>query len=94
MLISFSPIRWDQELSLSVDGDVLTINGEPFDFSLLEDDDLLPAEAIGSDFIVDPVTRTDGDIVLTVLLPIPSEATESQRFPWQVEVTEGEVTLP
>lgn len=94
MNISFSPIRWDQELSLSVSGDVLTINGSPFDFSLLGEGDLLPPDAVGSDFINQPVTRAAGEITLTILLPIPAEASEAQRFPWAVSVTEGEVTLP
>jgi hypothetical protein len=94
MVINFSPLRWDQELSLSVSGDVLTINGEPFDFSLLDEGDLLPAEAVESEFINSPVTRTDGEIVVTVLLPIPSDASDAQRFPEPVTVESGEVPLP
>jgi hypothetical protein len=94
MLIHFSPIRWDEPLSASVSGDVLTINGEPFDFGDLDEGDLLPPEAISSQFIANPVTRTDGEIVMTLLLPIPALASEAQAFPESATVGSGEVPLP
>jgi hypothetical protein len=94
MIINFSPILWDAPLSMSVAGDTLTINGEPFDFSLLDEGDLLPADAVESDFINSPVTRSGGEIVVTVLLPIPSDASEAQRFPEPVTFESGQVPLP
>lgn len=95
MIINFSPIRSDAPLVLHVSGDVLTLNGEPFDFSPLAAGEDLPVRAIGNSwFTGPPVTRTAGQIVLTLLLPIPAQPTEVQKDPHSVEVTDGPVELP
>lgn len=80
---------------VSVQGDVITINGEAFDFSQLTKGSTLPADAIDSEYFVGDVKRENGDIELTLLLPIGVNATEAQRFPEPITVTsDGTVTLP
>lgn len=95
MIIQLSPIRSDRSLLLEKTGDILTINGEPFDFSVIPDEGLLSNDAITSDFIISDVERKNGEIELTLLCPHSSDATEAQRFPEPITVTEdGEVQLP
>ena len=81
MKIKLSPIRDDRELTLEKLGDALIINGESFDFSAVEEGDVLPQSAIESDFIGSDVTRSGGEIELLIIFPIGASATESQRFP-------------
>ncbi|MGR3574005.1 MAG: hypothetical protein ACU0CF_04620 [Sagittula sp.] len=82
MNITFTPQRRDDALTLEVDGDTLTINGEAFDFSGVPNGATLPREAIACVLISGPVER-DGSGVLTVpvLLPIGPGAPEAARFP-------------
>ena len=60
MLISFAPQRRDDTLTLVKVGDVLTINGEDFNFSGLTDGASLPSDAVDCDWIVGDVARIDG----------------------------------
>jgi len=69
MRISFTPQRRDDTLTVTREGEVLTINGEVYDFSALPNGGLLPVEAINSDWIVSDVVRTDDGLALTLLLP-------------------------
>lgn len=93
MHITFSPVRSDAPLTISVAGDVLTINGEEFDFSPLLDGELLPNAAVASDFITSDVERLDGKIHLTLLLPHGARAPESVRFMPPLTITSGELPL-
>lgn len=96
MNITFSPCRSDAELAMSVAGDVLTINGEDFDFSGVPNGATLPREAISCDMIAGDVER-DGTGVLTVkmILPLGPDAPEAARFPDpMIDVPDGPVTLP
>lgn len=84
MQITFSPqVRLDT-LTLSVSGNILTINGEPVDLSVY-DPEANPCEWIIGEASADAVT---------VILPIGPDATEAARFPEPVTVTDGAVTLP
>lgn len=95
MLISFSPIRDDEwSLEASVTGDVITINGEAFDFSSLPDGATIPEGTVPTDFIVGPVERADGELRLTLLLPHGPDPKHSVAFPVPVTVTSGRVPLP
>lgn len=98
MIINLSPAQvlsgQSPALSPSVDGDTLTINGTSLDFGPLEDGDTLPADAVEHEGIVGDVTRQDGEIRLTVLLPIGPGAPESARFPKPIHATGGPVELP
>lgn len=93
--ITLSPQVRTDTLVVSKSGDALIINGVTYDFSPLTEGSTLPAEATECEYIVGPVSRGNGDISLTLLFPISSNATEAQRFPEMLTVTEdGEVILP
>jgi hypothetical protein len=96
MIIQLSPQRSDdQQPVLSRLGDVLVINGEPFDFSDLNEGDLLPAEAVASDWIVGGVERKDGAVRVTVLLPHGKNAPADTLFPEPIaNPPDGLVFLP
>lgn len=88
MRISFSPQRRDDTLTVSKAGDVLTINGEPFDLSCVPDGATLPVEAIDSDWIVGPVERIDGVLHITLLLPHGPDPSQAVASPEPMTVTE------
>lgn len=95
MHIILSPVRLDDTLIVSKSGDVLTINGEAFDFGPVPEGATLPAEAIASDWIVGPVSRIDGDLHLTLRLPHGPNPSEAVAFPEPIHVTEdGPIPLP
>jgi hypothetical protein len=95
MIIKFSPVRMDETITASKQGDVLTINGQAFDLSPLPDGATLPVEAIGSDHFVGPVERTDGVLHLTIRLPHGPNPPPCVAFPEPITVTkDGPVKLP
>ena len=95
MHITLSPVRLDETLTASLAGDVLTLNGEAFDFGPLPEGATLPAEAIDSEWIVGPVSRIDGDLHLTLRLPHGPNPSQAVAFPEPIHVTEdGPVALP
>nr|WP_111300368.1 hypothetical protein [Paracoccus saliphilus] len=95
MKISFTPQLRADRLSVRVEGDTLTVNGEDFDFSSLEEGATLPAAAVECDFLASDVIREAGQITLTLILPHGSDAPEIVRFPQPVHVTgDGPVPLP
>jgi hypothetical protein len=95
MKIILSPQRRDEALTVYKQGDVLTVNGEEFDFSTMVEGDMLPAEAISSIWFVDKVERVEGELVITLLLPIPHNYSPEQAFPAPLlNVPDGEVMFP
>ena len=95
MLINLSPTRSDKILSISKTGDTLTINSVPYDFSQLPNGATLPKEAIDCEFIISAVSRINGEIELTILLPHGANASHEARFPEPINViNDGQVVLP
>jgi hypothetical protein len=95
MIVKLSPQRRDDKLDVFKLGDVLTVNGEQFDFSLVGKGDTLPAQAISSIWFVDKVERIDGELVLTLLFPNPWNYSQEQAFPAPLqEVPDGPVAFP
>ncbi|MCG7624396.1 hypothetical protein [Epibacterium sp. Ofav1-8] len=95
MHLSFTPVRQDQELSVTRQGDSLTINGETFDFAPLQEGDVLPRAAVACDWLASDVTRAGGEIHLTLILPHGPDAPEATRFPQPLSLTgDGPVPLP
>lgn len=96
MHIFLSPMRADQPLSLSRAGDVLTINGEAFDFSALPEGGTLPRTAIACDWIAGDVTRTTGGVLtVPLILPHGPDAPQETLFPEPITLTgDGPVNLP
>jgi hypothetical protein len=62
-----TPQRNDDSLEFSISDDVLILNGEAFDFSAIPDGGYV--ESVPSDWIVGPVKREGGKIVLTLIEP-------------------------
>ncbi|WP_226342965.1 tail fiber assembly protein [Pseudomonas putida] len=95
MIVKLSPVRSDLTLVVNKSGDTLVINGKAYDLGLLSDGATLPAEAIGDGFIIAPVERIDGSLVVTVMLPHGADAPEEARFPVDiVNPADGPVLLP
>lgn len=69
MIIHVIPIRSDRTMVASKHGDVLYINDVPYDFSPIQEGDVLPQGAIDYPLIQGEVTRVDGHIVLTLRKP-------------------------
>ncbi|MFO6130214.1 hypothetical protein, partial [Pseudomonas aeruginosa] len=78
MIITLSPYvvlpGSDEHLMLSRDGDVLTVNGQSFDFTPLPEGSELPAEAIGSEWFAGPVVRREGRLEFSLRLPLADGA--------------------
>ncbi|MFM5266242.1 hypothetical protein ACET9V_08340 [Aeromonas caviae] len=99
MKIKFTPVRMGEQLIAAVvDDDKILLNGEELDFSPLGEGDVLPAAAIDSQWIASDVTRTGGEISLTLCLPHGANAPHETRFPAAfdvpITVTAGPVPLP
>lgn len=95
MIITLSPMRSDQHLTLVRHGDTLTLNDTTLDFSSLSEGGTLALEDAGSPWIVSDVRRTNGQIALTLILPHGSEAPAQTLFPAPLHVTtDGPVALP
>ena len=95
MKISFSPMRRDEALSVSVAGDVLTINGEAFDFSGVPEGATLPRDAVTCDWLSSDVERVSEELQLTLIMPHGANAPQETLFPAPITVTaDGPVALP
>lgn len=95
MKVSFSPQRRDDALAVSVAGDVVTVNGEAFDFGPLAEGATLPQDAIDCEWFAGTVSRESGSLRLTLLLPHGANPSQNVAFPQPI-VTQGDgpVTLP
>ncbi len=90
--INLSPQRSDNNLTIIKSGEVLTINGIAYDLADITEGATLPNP--GGDFTQD-ITRTNGNVELTLLFPHGANAPEEQRFPQPiVNPADGEVILP
>ncbi|HCF6142592.1 TPA: hypothetical protein NIH82_003448 [Pseudomonas aeruginosa] len=99
MLIKLSPYAplpgSDEHLSLVRIGDVLTVNGQAFDFTPLPEGGELPAEAIGSEWFAGSVVRRAGRIQLILRFPLAADASAAARFPGPLMIeADGPVELP
>lgn len=94
MIIKLSPVRSDSSLSAFKSGDTLEINSMTLDFSRLPNGATLPADAVGCDFVIAPVERINGDLVVTLMLPHSYDAPHAARFPVDLYPADGQVQLP
>lgn len=95
MQINWSPVRRDEALTVTKQGDALTTNGEVFDFTTLLNGETLPRDAIVCDWLASDVERVDGEIILTLILPHGANAPEETRFPQPVVMAgDGPVPVP
>ena len=95
MKLTFTPMRRDDRLELHRTGDVLTINGEAFDFGPLPEGATLPREAIDSDWFAGPVERIGGVLHVSLILPHGPHAPDATRVPAPLEIEgDGSVVVP
>lgn len=95
MKITLSPANRLGTLSLSRNGDVLTINGKVYDFSALPDGATLPRDAVDCAMLASDVERIDGELHLALTLPYRPGASEAVRFPAPIiDPPNGPVELP
>lgn len=95
MKISLSPQRRDDTLATTKAGDILTINGEAFDFSGLPDGATIPAGDVPCDWIVGPVERIGGDLRLTLILPHGADPSVAVAFPTPlINPPDGPLAIP
>ncbi|MCK9550648.1 hypothetical protein [Aquamicrobium sp.] len=95
MIVSFSPIQMDDTLTVSRHSDILTINGDTVDLSVIPDGATLPAGAIDNPWIVGPVQRIDGVLHVTLLLPHGDFPSLAVAWPTPITLTgNGPVAVP
>jgi hypothetical protein len=96
MRISFSPQRRDDTLILEKPTtDRLRVNGELFDFSTMQDGDVIPAGTVPCDWIIGPVEKVDGEVRLTLVLPHGPNPSQSVAFPEPITATDdGPIAVP
>lgn len=95
MRLSFSPQRREGALTVHKQDDLLTINGEAFDFSELPNGGTLPAGSVDCEWIVGDVIRVNGEIGLTLLLPHGANPSPVVAFPEpMVDPADGDLAIP
>lgn len=98
MKIKLSPVRMDEQLTVSVHGETIKLNGTVLDFSPLQEGGLIPLTAINNKWIAGDVARKDGVIHIILLLPHGANAPYETRFPAAftdpLDIHDGEVPLP
>jgi hypothetical protein len=95
-MINFSPQLRSDTLTLSKQGDTLTINDTEIDFSPLESGTKLPSEVCReySPFLLAAQRNDDGELELTLLLPHGQDATQAALFPQPIHPSDGSVEVP
>jgi hypothetical protein len=95
MNITLSPQRRDDTLTVTKQGDTLTINGTAYDFSVIPDGATLPKDATNCAWLASDVERIDGVLHLTLLLPHGANASQAARFPQPIiNPADGVLELP
>ena len=94
MKFTLSPRRMDAALEADVQNDVITLNGAVLDLGQIKDGDALPAEAIDTAWISGPITRSNGVLELSLVVPHGPNPPKETAFPGSVEVASGVVPMP
>lgn len=95
MIIKLSPVRSDDILTLVKNGEVLTVNGEDFNFSQLSEGATLPYGSVSCPSVIQTVDREGGELILSIIMPHKAYASEASRFPSPLtNVPDGKVVLP
>ena len=95
MKLTFTPMRRDDTLSVSVAGDVLSLNGTEFDLSGIPEGATLPRAAVTCDWLASDIERIGGALHLALILPHGDHAPHETLFPTSINVTtDGPVALP
>lgn len=93
MKITFTPIRHDAKIEVVRQGDTLTVNGKELDFSAVSEGS--SSESFECDWLIGPVSREAGELVLTLALPHSPDAGEGRFEPHEITLEgDGPVPLP
>lgn len=89
----------DSSIEASVNGDVITINGEKIDLSGIPQGFRLPGSAVGNKFFVDSefIERVNGELCFTLILPVKWETPDEYRNPTTplvISIKKGVVPFP
>jgi hypothetical protein len=99
MKINLFPFLTDDKIEATVSGEMITINGEVTDLSLIPDGHELSASAIGNPWFSasEKVARIDGELSFCLKLPVsinsPVEILQAKN-PIQLVVNSGRVEFP
>ena len=95
MNITLSPTRTDAPLSISKQGDALTINGVTYDFSVIPDGATLPASAVDCEYITGNIERINGVLQISLVLPHGPNPSQAVAFPEPlINPADGVLELP
>lgn len=94
MLISFFPQRRDDALEVHKQGDVLTINGEAFDFTDLPDGGMIAFGDCPCDWLMAPIERVGGELRVTLALPFRIGNRHVAAPPPLENPPDGQLVLP
>lgn len=95
MKITLNPQRRDDAITVSKLGDILTINGVDYDFSVIPDGATLPASAVDCEFISGDIERIGGVLHLAITLPHGSNPSQAVAFPAPlINPADGVLELP
>ena len=95
MRISFSPQRSEASLTIRKSGELLIIGDTSIDFSSIPDGATVQDARRFHAMLRGAIERIDGEIHVTVVLPIGPAAPEAVRFPSTVTViADGAIANP
>jgi hypothetical protein len=77
MRIMLSPMRCDEQLTASVSGETITLNGTLIDLSSVAEGDEFWT---GNDWVLGPVTRVGGQLRFLLMLPYGPDAPEATKW--------------
>lgn len=89
MKIKFHTQRRDDELLIKISGDVITVNGDEYDFSPIGEGETLPHSAIALDTFIDDISRINGELEIGIIIPHKDKPAHAIAFPEDVVFTEG-----
>lgn len=95
MKITLVPQRNNNTITVTKNGNVLTINDMVFDFSVIPNGASLPASATGSLFFCGDIERIVDDLQLSILLPHSANPSPAVAFPVVlINPPDGPLELP
>jgi hypothetical protein len=94
MKLYLIPQRRDADLAVSVQGDVLTLNGVSFDLTGLLEGETLPGSAVGPDSLLVSATRAGGQIAVHLVLPYGTEPIIDPMVVVALDDAQGAVAIP
>jgi hypothetical protein len=94
-LSPFAPLPGQQQLVVSKSAEIISIDGKDFDLSAVAESENVPAAQFDSPYIIGDVSRSSGDLELTLYIPVLSTASHAARFPDPIiDPPDGPIQFP